>query len=328
VLDSAAPYISPEWVPGDDDLIIHTRWSDTNFSTFEVADLAAGKAYEVAGLPLGRYLSAAVCECTGLHRTVAFLKTGGDSLTGEIVATAGEGLYLGDLTLPGGKGKVEIKNIRFVPSEISPWEKVNMRFIEKNKKILVQQANRAFIIDLDAGPSGVAGTYSHITVASGRMSQEIVVSSPHPVKVKSQKSYAPTGVAFVEGYHVYFVPGDKVKDGEAVWAKPANATAGLARLSLDGGHNVTWSPDGSRLFWFLGRWAYWSPRAPLTSTRSLLTLARGIEAEQVRVRDQARHNSFRDLVRQKPPRVPRGCRGTIDGHRPSQKRCRGVKCSG
>ncbi|KAJ7833499.1 hypothetical protein B0H13DRAFT_2428395 [Mycena leptocephala] len=228
VLDSAAPYISPEWVPGDDDLIIHTRWSDTNFSTFEVADLAAGKAYEVAGLPLGRYLSAVVCECTGLHRTVAFLKTGGDSLTGEIVATAGEGLYLGDLTLPGGKGKVEIKNIRFVPSEISPWEKVNMRFIEKNKKILVQQASRAFIIDLDAGPSGVAGTYSHITVASGRMSQEIV------------------------GYHVYFVPGDKVKDGEAVWAKPANATAGLARLSLDGGHDITWSPDGSRLFWFLG----------------------------------------------------------------------------
>jgi hypothetical protein len=322
-------------VPGDDDLIIHTRWSDTNFSTFEVADLAAGKAYEVAGLPLGRYLSAVVCECEGLHRTVAFLKTGGDSLTGEIVATAGEGLYLGDLTLPGGEGKVEIKNIRFIPSEISfmpteisPSERVNMRFIEKNKKILVQQANCAFIIDLDAGPTGVAGTYSHIPVASGRMSQEIVVSSPHPVKAKSQKSYAPTGVAFVEGYHVYFVPGDKIKDGEAVWAKPANATAGLARLSLDGGHDVTWSSDGSRLFWFLGRWAYWSPRAPLTSTRSLLALARGIEAEQVRVRDQARHNSFRDLMRQKPPRVPRGCRGTIDGHRPSQKRCRGVKCSG
>ncbi|KAJ7917481.1 hypothetical protein B0H13DRAFT_2231389 [Mycena leptocephala] len=259
VLDSAAPYISPEWVPGDDDLIIHTRWSDTNFSTFEVADLAAGKAYEVAGLPLGRYLSAVVCECEGLHRTVAFLKTGGDSLTGEIVATAGEGLYLGDLTLPGGEGKVEIKNIRFIPSEISfmpteisPSERVNMRFIEKNKKILVQQANCAFIIDLDAGPTGVAGTYSHIPVASGRMSQEIVVSSPHPVKAKSQKSYAPTGVAFVEGYHVYFVPGDKIKDGEAVWAKPANATAGLARLSLDGGHDVTWSSDGSRLFWFLG----------------------------------------------------------------------------
>jgi hypothetical protein len=335
VLDSAAPYISPEWVPGDDDLIIHTRWSDTNFSTFEVADLTAGKAYEVTGLPLGRYLSAVVCECTGLHRTVAFLKTGGDSLTGEIVATAGEGLYLGDLTLPGGEGKVEIKNIRFIPSEISfmpteisPSERVNMRFIEKNKKILVQQANRAFIIDLEAGPTGVAGTYSHIPVASGRMSQEIVVSSPHPVKVKSQKSYAPTGVAFVEGYHVYFVPGDKVKDGEAVWAKPANATAGLARLSLDGGHDITWSPDGSRLFWFLGRWVYWFPRAPLTSTRFLLTLARGIEAEQVRVRDQARHNSFRDLMRQKPPRVPRGCRGTLNGHRSSQKRCRGVKCSG
>ncbi|KAJ7890504.1 hypothetical protein B0H14DRAFT_3081659 [Mycena olivaceomarginata] len=181
VLDSAAAYYSPEWVPGDD-LIIHGRWSNTNFTTFEVADLASGKAYEVAGLPLGRYHSAVVCECSGSHRRIAFLKTGGDRLTGEI-----------------------------------------------NKKLLVQHYDRAFIIDLESGPSGVAGTYSHLPVASGR-----------------------DGVAFVEGFHVYFVAGDKLDNDEAVWAKPANATAGLTRLSLDGGHAITWSPDGTKLFWFLG----------------------------------------------------------------------------
>ncbi|KAJ6581530.1 hypothetical protein B0H19DRAFT_1207473 [Mycena capillaripes] len=247
VLDSTAPYYSPEWVPGDD-FIIHARWSDTNFTTFEVADLAAGKAYEVAGLPLGRYVSAVVSESGGRHRQVAFFKTGGDSLTGHIVATAGEGLYLADLAFPGGDKKVEIKNIRFIPSEISGWDRLNMRFVEKNKKLLVQQSDRAFIIDLGAGPSGVAGTYSHITVASGQMSTEIAVSSPHTVKAKGQAA----GIAFVEGYYVYFVPGDIIKGDEAVWAKPANATAGLTRLSLDGGHDVTWSPDGKRLFWFLG----------------------------------------------------------------------------
>ncbi|KAJ7043643.1 hypothetical protein C8F04DRAFT_1366688 [Mycena alexandri] len=237
VLDSAAPYYSP-------------AWSDTNFSTFEVADLAADKAYEVAGLSLGRYFSPVVCECSGHHRTVAFLKSGGDGLTGQIVATAGEGLYLGDLTLPGGGGKVEIKNIRFVPSEISTGDRVNMRFIEKNNKLLVQQSSRSFIIDLGAGPSGVAGTYPHVPIASGRMSTEFAVSSPH--SVKAQKSYAAAGIAFVEGYNVYYVAGDKIKDDEAVWAKPGNSTAGLTRLSLDGGHDVTWSTDGSRVFWFLG----------------------------------------------------------------------------
>ncbi|KAJ7668294.1 hypothetical protein B0H17DRAFT_1087605 [Mycena rosella] len=252
VLHSAAPYYSPAWVHGADDLVLHARWSDTNFSTFEVADIAAGKAHEIAGLPLGRYFSPVVCECAGLHRQVAFLKSGGDSLTGEIVATAGEGLYIGDLTLPGGDGKAEVKNIRFIPSEISTGDRVNMRFIEKNKKLLVQQSSRAFIIDLGAGPSGVAGTYPHISVASGRMSAEFAVSAPHPVKSKSQKSYAAAGVAFVEGYNVYFVPGENVKDDEGVWAKPANATAGLARLSLDGGHDITWSADGKKLFWFLG----------------------------------------------------------------------------
>ncbi|KAJ6591564.1 hypothetical protein DFH09DRAFT_178262 [Mycena vulgaris] len=252
VLQSAAPYYSPAWVHGADDLVIHARWSDTNFSTLEVADLAAGKAYEIAGLPLGRYFSPVVCECDGVNRRLAFLKSGGDSMTGEIVATAGEGLYIGDLTLPGGDGKVEIKNIRFVPSEISTGDYVNMRFIERSKKLLVQQSSRAFIIDLGAGPSGVAGTYPHISVASGRMSVEFAVSSPHAIKSKSQKSYAAAGVAFVEGYNVYYIAGENLKDDEAVWAKPANATAGLARLSLDGGHDVTWSPDGKKLFWFLG----------------------------------------------------------------------------
>lgn len=238
-LQSNVPYYSPAWVPGDD-LVIHARWSDTNLSAFEVSDLAAGKAYEVSGLPFGRYFSPVVSEGDGTHRKIAFIKSGGDPISGFIVATAGEGLYLGDLTLPGGGDEVEITNIHFVPSEISTEGRVNMRFVGKN--LLVQQESRAFVIDLAAGPSGVEGTYEHTSVASGRMSSEIVVNSLHTVP----------GIAFVDGFQVYFVDGDNLKDGEAVWAKPANATSGLARLSLDGGHDITWSADGKKLFWLLG----------------------------------------------------------------------------
>ncbi|KAK6992264.1 Amidohydro-rel domain-containing protein [Favolaschia claudopus] len=256
VLHETAPYYSPEWVPGDD-MIIHARWSNTKFTTFEIADLAAGKAHEVGGLPLGRYYSAVVSESSGRHRRVAFLKSGGDSATGEIIATAGAGLYIGDLTLPRGDGKVEMKNTRFIPSEISPSEKLTMRFIEKNNKLLVQQSQRAYVIDLESGPSGVEGTYAHLPVSSGRMATELAVSSPHAAKSVASgsdkdKRYSSAGIAFVEGYQVYYVSGKDIKQDEGVWAKPANATAGLTRVSLDGGHDVTWSADGKKLFWFLG----------------------------------------------------------------------------
>ncbi|KAJ7623213.1 hypothetical protein FB45DRAFT_924921 [Roridomyces roridus] len=233
---STAPYYSPAWVPGDD-LVIHARWSDTNFTTFEVADLGSGRAYEVTGLPFGRYFSPTVSNGDGSHRKIAFVKSGGDPITGYIVATAGEGLYVGDLVLPAADDKVKITNINFVPSEISTEGLVNMRF--DGKKLVVQQESRAFVIDLGAGPSGIEGTYQHTTLASGRMSLEIAVNSA-------------SEIAFLDTFQVYFVDGRNVKDGEAVWAKPANATEGLVRVSLDGGHDVTWSSDGKKLFWLLG----------------------------------------------------------------------------
>ncbi|KAJ7284597.1 hypothetical protein C8J57DRAFT_1289035, partial [Mycena rebaudengoi] len=253
VLHSSAPYYSPAWVHAADHLVLHVRWSDTNFSTFEVADVKAGKAHEVAGLPLGRYFSPVVSEHEGRHRKIAFLKTGGDSLTGNIVATAGAGLYIADLALPGDDGEeAKISGIRFVPSEISTWDRVDMRFVEKDAKLLVQQSDRAFVIDLSAGPSGAAGKYAHMTVASGRMSTAIAVNSLHEVKKSNKTTYAAAGIAFTERYHVYFVPGENLDDEETVWAKPANATKGLTRLSLTGGHDITWSRDGKKLFWLLG----------------------------------------------------------------------------
>ncbi|CAK5283098.1 unnamed protein product [Mycena citricolor] len=242
VLHPGAPYYSPAWVPGSPDAVIHARWSNTNFTSFEIADLTSGKAYELSGLPFGRYFSPAVSEG---RNTIAFLKSAGDDQTGHILATAKPGLYLADLTL--GENP-ELKNVHFVSSEISVNDMVNMRFLDNNGTLLVQQSDRSFVIDLAAGPSGIEGKYPHHTVATGRMSSEIATSLPK----KTKKGYAPRGVAFIESFNVYYVPGDGLKEDEAVWSKPGNATKNLVRVSLDGGAGVTWSDDGKKLLWFLG----------------------------------------------------------------------------
>ena len=251
VLRDSAPYYSPSFVPGNEDLVLHARWSDTNFTSFELANIRTGVAREFVGLPMGRYFSPILCECSSPRRQIAFIKSGNSYLTGDIVATANPGLYIGDITLPSGESTksehIKIHSLHYVKSEIDPGDRVNMRFLDGNKKLLVQQSSHAFIIDLEAGSNEI-GEYPHRTVASGRMSSEIVVS------LKTTKgSYTADGVAFVDSFHVHFAHGDYLKEGESVWTKVGNATKGLARLSLDGGHDVTWSRDGKKVFWFLGR---------------------------------------------------------------------------
>ncbi|KAF7308739.1 Amidohydro-rel domain-containing protein [Mycena kentingensis (nom. inval.)] len=232
VLDKSAAYYSPSWVPGDD-FVIHARWSNTNFSSFEVADIMKRKAFEVVGLPLGRYISPVVSKS---GRKIAFIKSGGDYMTGEIVATAGAGLYVADISLPGTGEQVEIKNIQLAPSGSGIGSvvgaPVNLRFASEDS-ILVQSYSSAFVLDL------VAGTQTEL--ASGKMSTEITVSS-----TEAGKGY----IGFVDGYNIYAVPAQNVKD--PVWAKPKNSPPGLARIGIDGGHDITWSADGKTVLWLLG----------------------------------------------------------------------------
>ncbi|KAF5373175.1 hypothetical protein D9758_001510 [Tetrapyrgos nigripes] len=260
--EGKTPYYSPSFIPGTNgNLIIHSRWSDTTFTTLEVADLVNGKAREVEGLPLGRYLSAVLCACKGSKRTIAFVKTGGDYLSGDVVATAHTGLYIGDIDLDPSFSKIPVSNLRLVPTEINLFDSIDLQFIEKNKKLFVQQSNRAFVIDLEGKPVDLVGTPPHFTLGSGKMSGEIAVSTRVSSCLKSwlgkiigkdDSGFRADNVAFVDFYHVYVVPGSKVKEDEEVWSRPGNSTQGLARVSLDGGHDITWSGDGKRLFWFLG----------------------------------------------------------------------------
>ncbi|KAJ3838794.1 hypothetical protein F5878DRAFT_725021 [Lentinula raphanica] len=258
--DGQTPYYSPSFIPGTDgNLIIMSRWSDLYFTSFEVSDLSKGIAYEVEGLPLGRYRSAVVCMCKGWKRTIAFLKTGGDYLTGNVIATAGAGLYIGDINLEPStiSQKLVLNNVRFVPSDIDP-RSAKLEFIYKNEKILVQQSNRAFIVDLVGGPVDIEGKPPHYTMVTGKTSTEVAVA-PRTRSVldvllhgEKESQFAVEHVAFVDFFHVYVTSGENIKQGKDVWSKPGNATSGLARLSLDGGHDIAWSSDGKKLFWFLG----------------------------------------------------------------------------
>ena len=248
VIDKNAPYYSPTFVRGEDHIVLHARWSDSDFTTFELADIRVGVAYEIQGLPLGRYFSPILCECDGPERQIAFLKSEGTILSGDIVATAGAGLYIGNIVLPSSKNQnVSITNLRFVPSEIDTDDRqANIRFLDGKNKLLVHEANRAFTIDLEAGPDKL-GAYTHKTLASGKMSSELAIFP----KRKDNSIVAQT-IAIVDVYDVYITSAKNVKDDEAVWAKPTNATKGLTRLSLDGGHDITWTRDGKNIFWFLG----------------------------------------------------------------------------
>ncbi|PCH38468.1 hypothetical protein WOLCODRAFT_64922 [Wolfiporia cocos MD-104 SS10] len=249
-----APYYSPAFVTNAEELVIHARWSDVNLSTIEIANLTSGRAYELTGLPLGRYYSPILCECLGESRQIAFVKTGGDYLTGDVVAGAGEGLYLGRIILPApeqdSSEKITVTNLHFVQSEIDTDVLLNtkIRFVERATKLLVQSPRRAFVIDLEAGPNEM-GDYTHYTIASGRMSTELATVPEVSETVKAGS------VAFTDFYQVYFVP--SVTADEPVWSKPGNATKGRARLSLDGGHDIVWSRDGTKLFWFLGPFLHW-----------------------------------------------------------------------
>ena len=170
VIDKNAPYYSPTFVRGEDHIVLHARWSDSDFTTLELADIRSGVAYEIQGLPLGRYFSPILCECDGTERKIAFLKSDGTHLSGDIVATAGAGLYIGNIVLPSSESQnITITNLHFVPSEIDTYDRqTNIRFLDGKNKLLVQEANRAFTIDLEAGPDKL-GAYAHKTLASGKM---------------------------------------------------------------------------------------------------------------------------------------------------------------
>jgi len=235
---SSAAYYSPSFVGGDENLVVHVRWSDKFFSALEIADLSTGIIYQVTGLPMGRYFSPVIFGGDTSQRTLAFIKTGGDLLTGDAVATAQTGIWIGEITLPtDGTATIEVKGARKISTTINPSDDKLKLSSVSSSKLLVQETDRAFTVDLALG-ADEWGRYTEAKLASGYSTDELAFS------------HATKGAAFVNFLHVYYVP--NVNASANLWSKPGKAPEGLARLSLDGGHDIVFSGDGSVLGWFLG----------------------------------------------------------------------------
>lgn len=259
VLDNTASYYSPSFVANSPNLVLHSKWSETNFTTFELADVHSGDVYDLSqGLPLGRYISPILCDCSSPNRKIAFIRLAGDTLTGKVLATAGAGIIVADVTLPRSSSDNEqllstivLRNLQFVPSEINLSSTfLKLQFVDKCTKLLVQDAGRSFLLDLGAGPDKF-GNYMHQTLATAKTGTEVAVapvvtSSFNKVKVDVQH------VAFVDFKQVFLANGEH-NAKEPLRSKPGNATPGVKKLSLDGGHDVVWSKDGQKLFWLLGK---------------------------------------------------------------------------
>ncbi len=261
--DGVTPYYSPSIVRDEArTVILHARWDDTDFTSFELASLEDGWVVEIKGLPRGRYLSPVIRQVDRRHRVLAFVKIAGDYLTGDAVASAAPGLYVADLETAPSHDGINIVNLRLVPSEIDVDDRINMRFVGSNSELLVQQSDRSFVIDLSGSPDA-DGKPPHYTLATGKMSKEMSVSltshSGVTSLLKKLKGESGNGlnivadnVAFVDFFHVYLAPGKNLKEGEEAWSNPAMRLRGWCGLSLDGGHDVTWSEDGKTIFWLLG----------------------------------------------------------------------------
>lgn len=241
VAHPGAPYYSPSFVGGSNNLIIHGRWSNTYFSSFEIADLDTGDVYQLAGLPLGRYFSPVISSGKGAARTIAFVKTGGDVLTGDVVATAQTGLWIGEVTLPTEatpSRSIPVVNARRIRTSIrSSDDALKLGFISSHE-LLVHQSARVFAVDLSRG-ADERGHDAEKIVANGHSTDELVFSN------NTQ------GAAFVNFQQVYYAP--EVTSSTDLWSKPSKAPTGLARLSLDGGHDLVVSGDGNVVGWFLGK---------------------------------------------------------------------------
>lgn len=241
VLHPDQAYYSPSFVPGTNDLVVQARWSDTNFTTFELADFSGGMVYELSGLDMGRYIHPVICSCSGTKRSIAFIKTGGDLLTGDVVATASPGLYVGELTLPDSAFSKEIvvTNLKYIQTNIPVHYASKIHFEEGNRIVVATLSGTAFAIDVQTSHSNPDkfGNFNTTHLESGVFAHEIALSEKY--------------VAFVDFFNV-FVAQTKEAAGHRLSSKPGAATLGLARVSLDGGHDIRWDGEGKRLFWLLG----------------------------------------------------------------------------
>ncbi|TDL25447.1 hypothetical protein BD410DRAFT_717925 [Rickenella mellea] len=269
-LHAHLPYYSPAIIPNtNNSVILHASFaSERNFTRLEIAHVPSGVSFAIDGLPTGRWRAFSISGGGGRNRerTLAMVRNGGDLLTGDVVERFGAGLWLAEFTLPEfdttSQKKVVLRNIRFIPCSVRPTSRTTLRFLgDDNSKLLVQHPRTAFVIDVHRGPVNSWGEYAEESLAKSETGTELILGVPADV---SQSNHAiekyTSHLAFVDFFHVFVLKLNTTAQNATVehpvFSKPGHAPRGLARVSLDGGHDIAWTSDGSRLFWMLGPYVH------------------------------------------------------------------------
>ncbi|EJD46085.1 hypothetical protein AURDEDRAFT_184428 [Auricularia subglabra TFB-10046 SS5] len=237
------PYYSPAFVPGTP-YVIHIRWSDSEFSALELVDTDTLSVRELSGVPPGRMdglaVSASPDSASGLH-TVAWIRTAGDDITGNVAHTLGAGLCIATLDLHSAA----VTSVRLVHRDI---EAARLRFAGGEKYLVVEHARGAYALNLfEDGPP--------ITLATGNFTTEVAVGLrakdsflDHLVGASDQPRVSAS--AFIDFAHLHVTQTRDIPLFSGTRGKLASKD--LVQVSASGGHDLVFSEDGETVFWLIG----------------------------------------------------------------------------
>ncbi|KAL4964230.1 uncharacterized protein BDV14DRAFT_201007 [Aspergillus stella-maris] len=239
---------APSFVQNSD-YILQACWSDRNLTSFVLADVKDGNStLEIEGLPRGRYLSP-----VSDGRVIAYVRTGKDYMFGDVEETLGEGIWIAGIELPDSSGFT-------LTARVSSVRRLEGLTSSAETKLTLAEDGALVIED----PMSIARYNIHTgelkDIAKGRTSVEMTASP------------ASNGaIALRDFQHIWLT---RSEPPAAIWSKPddAQTPSNLIRLTDAGGHDVTFSGDGKRVFWLLGAILYGADVKGLTNACSRVSL--------------------------------------------------------
>ena len=244
-------YYGPSFVQNTP-YILHARWSDSNLSSFELINMNSNTWVQVRGIPRGRYISPII-----FNHKIAFVRTGRDYMLGDVEETAFEGVWMGDIQLPTDEKSEEsalVTNLNLIDgSKASQDTKLDFKILEGKSFLLILNSNLITQHDVEEGTNEI--------ISTGKTSVEMAVSVASSFLNSSWSRLArnlfsfrlPQLVAFRDFQHIWIGEIDNERRFD-IWSKPGDALSPkhLQRLSENGGHDVSFSGNGLRIFWLFG----------------------------------------------------------------------------
>ncbi|ETS86262.1 hypothetical protein PFICI_00090 [Pestalotiopsis fici W106-1] len=222
---------APSFVHGSP-FLLQACWNARNLTSFHLLHHLKGSIIKVHGLPRGRYVSPV---SNGLY--IAYVRTGKDYMFGDVEETFGDGVWIGRLTLPGETlARPTISDLEHISSiQTSHETKLDISMINGQPTLIVQNPNKIVLHGIQTGVESV--------LVTGRTTVEMTA-------LPATKQHL---VAFRDFQHVWFSYDGNMRS-RAIWSKPGDVDtpSGLVRLTETGGHDVTISGDGRRIFWLNG----------------------------------------------------------------------------